>query len=154
MELNEFMFPTKLEMRYGVVMKNTYGSVILKNIFTVDVPSTLAASYRSVGMFIRIPDVISIVYGMPTHILMIMTITFASISLSVALSPRNPIGSDIHPIFCKSELMGPYSPRRFLTARRDMNCGTAIVRMNIVRNSFFAFRPFLFMSRAKIMPPK
>ena len=42
-------------------MKMTYGNVILKNILGLDVPSTFAASYKSAGIFIKIPDVINIV---------------------------------------------------------------------------------------------
>ena len=54
----------------AVSLKDAFvGNVIFRNILTVEAPSTRAASYRSAGMFIRIPDVISIVYGMPTHML-------------------------------------------------------------------------------------
>ena len=51
-------------------MKITYGNVILKNILALLVPSTLAASYKSAGIFIKIPEVINIVYGIPSHMLM------------------------------------------------------------------------------------
>ena len=59
--LNELILPTKLEIKYGVVTKITYGNVILKNIFELEAPSTVAASYKSDGIFIKIPDVINIV---------------------------------------------------------------------------------------------
>ena len=59
--LNELILPMNEEMRYGVVTKTTYGRVILKNILVLLAPSTLAASYKSEGIFIKIPLVMSMV---------------------------------------------------------------------------------------------
>ena len=91
MVLNELILPINEEMRYGVVTNTTYGKVILKNIFVLLAPSTLAASYKSLGIFIKIPLVMSMVYGIPSHILTMITITFAVISLpgSAAEPPKN-----------------------------------------------------------------
>ena len=77
MVLNELMLPMKELVRYGVVTKTTYGSVILKNILALEAPSTVPASYKSAGIFIRIPEVINMVYGTPSHMLMIITMIFA-----------------------------------------------------------------------------
>ena len=68
-------------IRYGVVTNNIYGKVILKNALTGPAPSIRALSYISVGIFNKIPVVMSILYGIPTHIFTAITTTFAIVPL-------------------------------------------------------------------------
>ena len=60
MTLKLFMLLVKLVSRYGPVINSMYGSVILVNCFQGLAPSILEDSYRSCGIFIRIPVAISI----------------------------------------------------------------------------------------------
>ena len=49
--LNLFTIPVKVVIRYGPVTNSIYGSVIEKNVLTGPAPSTVAASYKSAGIF-------------------------------------------------------------------------------------------------------
>ena len=89
------MLPTSCVIRYGVVTNSTYGIVIFLNVTNGEAPSILAASYRSSGisgMFIRIPETISIVYGIPIHRFTAMIVILAHIG-----SVKNGSGAEIHP---------------------------------------------------------
>ena len=86
------MLPTSCVIRYGVVTNSTYGIVIFLNVTNGEAPSILAASYRSSGIFIRIPETISIVYGIPIHRFTAMIVILAHIG-----SVKNGSGAEIHP---------------------------------------------------------
>ena len=57
-----------------------YGMVILVKICHQFAPSILAASYWSAGMFCKIPVTCMMVYGIPTHRLITMTVTRAQVA--------------------------------------------------------------------------
>ena len=93
----------------------------MKNILTLLVPSTRAASYRSAGMFIRIPDVISIVYGIPSHILIMITTALARFGLPVGVLPKKSMALEVICKFTKMVLTGPFASSKFLITNREMN---------------------------------
>ena len=79
-------------------------------------------------MFIRIPETISIVYGIPIHRSTIMTVTRAHVG-----SVKNGSGELIQPSSWSRTFMGPASARTFFITSSETNCGTAIARTKSVR---------------------
>ena len=71
------MLPTNCVISCGVVTKIIYGRVIAVNVLNGLAPSIRADSYKSSGIFIRIPDIERIVYGIPTQIFTIITVILA-----------------------------------------------------------------------------
>ena len=86
--------------------------------------------------------------------LMMITITFAKIGLSVALCPKKPIGSFTQLRLTSKEFTGPKGASKFLIVNNEINCGIAIVKIKIVRNTFLPFNPFLLIKTASKIPPK
>ncbi len=94
MTLKLLRLPMNCVIRYGVVTCNIYGNVIFKYARTGPTPSMRADSYKSAGIFIRIPVQMSMEYGMPTHILTMITVIFATVP-----SVKNGMALFIHPHF-------------------------------------------------------
>ena len=104
-------------------------------------------------MFIKIPVAISIRYGMPIQILMMMTMTRASTGL---LPPRKSIAcaGSMMPRSIRKPLIRPFRLNILEMYNREMNCGIAIVMMRIVLQTFFKWMPFLLIAIATRMPRK
>ena len=100
----------------------------MKKIFVLLAPSTVAASYKSSGMFIKIPDTINIVYGIPTHMLMIIIIAFARTGLFPETSnPKNGIDSVIQPKSFNIVLTGPLELNKKRTDNNEINVGKSLL---------------------------
>ena len=98
-----------------------YGMVIFVKICHQLAPSIFAASYWSAGMFCRMPVICMMVYGIPTHRLMTMTVTRAHVAFV-----KNGSGSVIQPHVCNMRLTAPCGWSMVCMTSKDTNCGTAI----------------------------
>ena len=141
------MFPVNCVIKYGVITNNIYGRVILKKVWTALAPSIFAASYNSAGIFCKIPVTWRIVYGIPTHRLITITVTLAHIALV-----KNGNAVSIIPYFISSVLTIPVGCNILLIIRRDTNCGTAMDNTKQNLQNPFALVSFRLIMIARIIP--
>ena len=83
-----------------------YGSVIFQKIVTEFAPSTFADSYKSEGIFCKIPVVVNTVYGIPTQ-----RFTMIIVTLAIVLLDKNKIGLFIKCKFINKPFIGPLSAK-------------------------------------------
>ena len=112
-------------------------------------PSIRADSYRSAGMFIRMPVAMSIRYGIPIQMLITMTVIRAQVG-----SSQKGSALSIQPRLISVPFRMPSLANILLTYSREMNWGMAMVITRMVRHSFLALMPFLLMAMATNMPRK
>ena len=134
-------------IRYGVVTNSIYGSVILKNVTKALAPSTLAASYNSSGIFWRIPVTCSMVYGIPTHKLITITVTRAQVALV-----KKGRGFVISPRFISSVFTAPEGWSIVRMISKDTNIGTAMERIKQNLQKLLNRVPFRLIMIARIIP--
>ena len=140
-------------MRYGPVTNSTYGSVMRANSFMGLAPSSFAASNKSLGIFMRTPVVMSMVYGTPIHKFTISTEKRGKIE-SCETSVSHPILSLIIPKSISTVLSGPSICKKFDIVSSVINCGMAIVITKIVRNTGLPTTPLRLISMARNIPAK
>ena len=100
-------------------------------------------------MFIRMPEVISIVAGMPIHRFTTITVHRAQVALV-----RKGRASVVKPQFWSSTLMMPFLPSMVLITSREMKEGMAMASTNTVRHTFFSLIRLELMRMARNIPPK
>ena len=100
-------------------------------------------------MFIKIPVAISIRYGMPIQILMIMTMIRASVGM-----PQKSTACFRIPRSNRKPLNRPFNVNILLTYNSEMNCGIAIVMIRMVLQTFLRWMPFLLIIIATPIPRK
>ena len=96
-----------------------------------------------------IPVAISIVTGIPTHILTKIIENFAQVP-----SLRNGNALEINPHLSSSAFTGPQSANKLRIINKETNCGTAIVITKIVRKIFFPRKPLVLINNANKIPKK
>ena len=111
----------KVVIRYGVSTKKMYGMVTLQNRCHQLAPSISAASYSSVGTFWRIPVICMMVYGIPIHRLITITVTRAHVAFD-----SHGSGPLIQPQLSSKRLIAPSRWSMVCITSRDTNCGTAM----------------------------
>ena len=144
------MLPTNCEIKYGPVTNNIYGNVILANVLNGLAPSIRADSYKSSGIFIKIPELISIVYGIPTHVFATM------MKILVMIGSLNHLTwTTCLAITLKILLTIPKSSLNIrLININETNWGTAIVVIKIVLHNFFNLTILLLIKIATAIPKK
>ena len=143
--------PTNWLISTGVMENTTNGSVILRNCWNGDAPSSEAASYRSGLMLERMPVLMSMIDGM-----VIQPFTNSPMPrahhLADSTLDRKKIASC--PFWRSSWLIGPLCENMNLNPSMEIKPGIAYARIGNARQSLEPRTLRLFSSSASASPPK